>query len=93
MNKIICRALALIIASVVVYSQYHFENTKNLILFLAFMCSLLAFGEFEPNDLLETFNYKEINTLRISITWLGKFFETLSFIFYITYFMMDWYLI
>lgn len=88
MNKIIFRTLALIIALITVYSQVHFQNLNNLLLFLGFMCSLLAFAEYDSIDFLKKFKYKEMTTIRISTSWIGKFFEILSFVFYVAYYFI-----
>jgi hypothetical protein len=85
MNKIICRSLALILLTISIYSQINFQNIRNLFLYLGFIFSLLAFGEYEINDLLIKFNAKEIKEIKINTTWLGKLFELLSLISYATY--------
>ena len=88
MIKIIFRSLALIIAAITIYSQFKFANVHNLILYLGFMCSLLAFSEYDSIDLLKKLNTNKISSVRISTTWTGKIFEILSFIFYVTYFFI-----
>lgn len=89
MHKIICRILALIILAITLYSEYKFQEFKNILLYFGFIFTLLSFGEYKLNDLFQHVKFEKISDLKINNTWMGKIFEFISFILYISYFLIQ----
>lgn len=84
-HKLILRSLAALIAAFTAFSSIKFENSQNLVLYLGFIFSLLSLSEYDADDLFAKINIKEINSKKIKVSHIGKFFEVLSLIFYIIY--------
>ena len=84
-RRIACRVVALCVAVVGAVGGMKSQGGWNLFLWLGFIFSFLAFGEFESNDLTQKLTLKTMTSVKIEITWLGKLFEMCSLFAYGAY--------
>ena len=86
-HKLLLRSIAALIAAITVFGSSKFENSQNLLLYISFIFSLLAFCEYKTNDLLQKINVENLKSGRVEITFFGKILHTIALFLYGIYFI------